>query len=111
MNETNELRPLLFALGLCAKAGALIYGVPMICEAMKKGKPVLLVLAAKDNAQNSAKRLSDRCAFYDARLVTAPVDGEALAHAVGKSARLAAVAVTDENLARLITAKLDPDQT
>ena len=80
----------------------------MICEALKKGKTVYLVLAAQDNSLNSAKRLSDRCAFYGVRLVETEVTGEALAHAVGKSARLAAVAVTDENLARLVTARLDP---
>lgn len=108
MNNTDARRPLLFALGLSAKAGALIYGTPMICEALKKGKTVFLVLAAQDNSPNSAKRLSDRCAFYGVQLVEIEVAGEELAHAVGKNSRLAAVAVTDENLARLITAKLNP---
>ena len=84
---------LLHALGLCAKAGRLITGTPMICEAMRTGRPrVYLVAAASDNAENTAKRLRDRTSFY----------GGTLSDAVGKSGRISAVAVTDENLARLV---------
>ena len=101
-------KALLFALGLCAKAGRLIFGVPMICDSLGKAKRPLLVIAASDNASNSEKRLRDKCAYYGVRLVIAPVDGETLSHAVGKSARLAAVAVTDENLAALVARSLPP---
>ena len=94
------------ALGLCAKAGKLIMGVPMIVEAIKSGKRVYAVIAPFDNAKNSSKRLHDKCTYYGVPLYTVPFDGEELAHAVGKSARLAAIAVTDEQLSRLVTAKL-----
>jgi len=94
------------ALGLCSKAGKLITGVPMICDAMSAGKAPFLVVAAGDNAKNSEKRLGDKCAYYGVRLCTLDTDGETLARAVGKTARLAAVAVTDENLCRLVLSKL-----
>ena len=103
----TEHEKLLRALGLCAKARALICGVPMICEALKaKKKTVYAVLCANDNAQNSAKRLQDRCAYYAVRLEALPFDGDALSQAIGKSGRVAAVAVTDENLWNLVSKTL-----
>ncbi len=97
---------LLQALGLCAKAGKLIYGSPMILESLRGGKKPLLVLAASDNSPNSAKRLQDKCTYYHISLVQTPVRGEALAHAVGKGGHLAAVAITDVGLCRLVERQL-----
>ncbi len=92
----------LLALGLCAKARKLIFGTPMICEALRgKGKPVL-VISASDNSPNTAKRLADKCAHYGTELLTLDADGERLAAAVGKKGKIAAVAITDENLSRLV---------
>lgn len=105
--ESGEQRQLLFALGLCARARRLIFGVPMICEALKKGKTDILVVAASDNSENSAKRLRDRCEFYNARLCVTDVDGETLASATGKGGRIAAVAVTDPNMIQLVLSKLN----
>ena len=103
----NRTEGVLRALGLCAKAGRLITGVPMICDAMRTGRAPFLVISAGDNAKNSEKRLGDKCAHYGVRLCTLEADGEALARAVGKTARIAAVAITDENLCRLVLSKLD----
>ncbi len=101
-NGRSEQKALLHALGLCARAGKLLCGVPMICEALSQNRKPFLVLCASDNAENSAKRLRDRCDFYGVRLENAKTDGETLAHAVGKTGRLAAVAVTDAQLCRLV---------
>lgn len=106
---SNANREVLFALGLCAKAGKLVYGVPMVCEALKKQKTVMAVFSAADNSANSAKRLSDRCTFYNVPLYTLCIDGETLSSAVGKSGRLAALAITDQNLCRLVLSKLSKD--
>ena len=95
-------KPLLFALGLCAKAGRTVCGVPMICEALGGRKKPVLVVSAQDNAKNSAKKLSDKCAFYGVPLILSPVTGEELARALGKTGHLAAVGVTDESLAVLV---------
>ena len=91
------------ALGLCAKARKLISGTPMICDALKAGKPkVLLVLSASDNSENTAKRLADRCSYYQVPLVLTRFDGNRLAEAIGKQSRVAALAITDEHLCRLV---------
>lgn len=100
--ESAARDALLRALGLCAKARGLIFGVPMICDALAGKHPPYLVLSAGDNAKNSAKRLRDKCAFYSVRLAICDISGEELAHAVGKTGQLAAVAVTDANLCRLV---------
>jgi len=103
----REHERLLRALGLCAKARALVTGVPMICDALKaKGKSVRGVLLASDVAENSAKRLRDRCAFYGAKLCVLPFGADALSNAIGKSGRVAAVAVTDENFWNLVSKTL-----
>ena len=107
--KSDANRNVLFALGLCAKAGKLIYGVPMVCEALKKQKTVMAVFSAADNSPNSAKRLFDRCTYYGVPLYILSVDGDTLSSAVGKSGRLATVAVTDQNLCQLVLSKLAQD--
>ena len=107
MREIYRYEKTLQALGLCAKARKLIIGTPMICEALKsKGKKPYLVLAAGDNGENTAKRLCDRCRYYGVPLVLLDADGDTLSAAIGKSGRVAAVAVTDENLCRLVKGTL-----
>lgn len=100
-NEPN-LQKLLHALGICAKARGLLVGTPIICEAMRGKTKPLLVVSAADNAENTQKKLFDKCAFYRVRIEIADVGGEQLAAAIGKHARVAAVAVTDEHLCRLV---------
>lgn len=90
------------ALGLCRRAGALICGTPMICEALRGKKAPIIVLMASDTSEGTHKKLTDKCSFYRVELVELSVDGETLARSVGKTGALAAVAVTDENLAKLV---------
>ena len=97
----------LSALGICAKAGKLISGTPLICEALKAKKQIVLVAEASDNSENTKKRLRDRCEFYGVQKVLLDCDGEALAKALGKCGRVSAAAITDEQLCRLVMAKLN----
>ena len=95
------------ALGLCAKARKLVMGVPMICEAMQKQRSrPYLVISASDNSENTQKRLRDRCDFYGVEKKRLKVDGDTLARALGKNSRISAVAITDEQLCRLVLGKL-----
>lgn len=103
----SENRELLGALGLCARAGKLIFGIPMICEALKAGGkncPVL-VLEAGDTSENSHKRIGDRCRYYDTKLIRLTVGGGELGTAVGKTTVLGAVAVTDAGMAAMVESK------
>ena len=106
-NERNDR--IQHALGLCAKARRLVIGTSMICEALRgKSKP-FLVVAASDNAANTQKKLSDKCAFYRVPLIGLPLDGEEIGCAVGKHTKVAAVAITDEQLCRLVEKTIEKD--
>lgn len=104
--EKTALQKTLNALGLCAGARRLVIGTPMICEALRKPVKPFLVLCANDNSENTVKKLNDKCAFYGVTIVTLSANGEQIAAAVGKQSRVAAVAVTDENLCRLVKGTL-----
>lgn len=96
-------------LGLAARARNVVIGVPLICTALSQGKSKAptLVLLAEDCSANTKKRITDRTAFYGTELITLPCSCEQLAHAIGKKeALVAAVGVTDQNLAAAIAAAL-----
>ena len=94
------------SLGLCAKAGKLIYGVPMIIEAMQKGKKVYLVIEASDTSDNTHKRITDKCSFYGVETIRIDADCIELSSYVGKSSMLAAVAITDEGFYKMVSKNL-----
>ena len=102
--RVNDERKLLSALGLCVKAGAAIIGVSMICDAMRGGgaKKPLLVLEASDTSENTHKRLTDKCRYYGVECIKLECGGETLAAALGKTSSLAAVAVTDGNMRKMV---------
>ena len=95
------------SLGLCSKAGKLIFGVPMIIEAMQKGKRVFLVLEAGDTSDNTHKKITDKCLFYGVEKLRLEIDGGTLASLVGKSSSLAAIAITDESFYEMIKKYFD----
>lgn len=104
MRIMSDTARLLSTIGLCVKAGKVIFGVPMICEALRKrtGNSPVIVLEAADTSENTHKRLCDKCAFYKTELIRLEVGGEQLAAAVGKSAHIGAVAITDKGLSELV---------
>ena len=77
-----------------------MHGTPLVCEALAKRKPPVLVILSEGASEATAKRITDKCRFYRVPLITVPADTGRLARAVGKSCALAAVAVTDENFAK-----------
>ena len=103
---TEQALAVLQAIGLCRKAGKVIIGTDAVCEAMRGRHKPVAVFAANDISENTEKRLRDKCTTYGVSLRVIPAGGEMLAHALGKCAKTAAVAVTDENLYRLVIEKL-----
>lgn len=104
---------LLSALGLCARARKMTFGVPMICEAMRSGErnAPKLVFEASDTSDNTHKRLSDRCRYYGVRLVRLTADSDTLSQMVGKRSTVAAVAVCDADFCRLTEQYIDFGQS
>jgi ribosomal protein L7Ae-like RNA K-turn-binding protein len=102
--DTMQTEKLLSALGLCVRAGKVIFGVPMICDALKKGganKPVLII-EASDTSYGTHKKIADKSAFYQVRTVRIDCDGATLASALGKTASLAAVAIKDKDMCKIV---------
>ena len=81
-------------------------GTPLVCEALRKKNPPVLVLMARDAAKNAEKKLTDKCSFYKVELQKIPLDTAQLAAAVGKRGLVAAVGITNEGLARAVKSKL-----
>lgn len=96
----GDEKKFLSALGLCVRAGKVIFGVPMICEAMRRGgkNTPAVVFEASDTSPNTHKRIGDKCVYYNIKHIKLSIGGEELAAALGKSAYLAAAAVTDKDM-------------
>ena len=102
--DAERIQKLLSSLGLCAKAGKIIFGVPMICEALKGGKggtPVLII-EASDTSEGTHKKIVDKSSFYQVRTVRIDCDGATLASALGKTSSLAAVAIKDKEMCKIV---------
>lgn len=96
----NDKERLLGLAGLARRAGRVIFGTPMVCDAMREKKTVCLVLEASDSSANTHKRITDRCAFYSVSHRRIDVSMGELAHALGKEGDVAVVAITDQGLAK-----------
>ena len=107
MTEQEKSRALMM-LGLCLRAGYAICGTELICNALKTGKKVpLLVIEASDTSQNTHKRISDRCAFYKTEHIRIEASSSELGKALGKTSLIAAVGITDDGFRKAIKTKLN----
>ena len=102
--KSANIKKLLSTLGLCARAGKVIYGVPMICDGMRrsKGERPVTVFEASDTSENTHKKITDKCVFYKVKHIRLDCDGASLAAALGKTSSLGAVAVTDEKMSGMV---------
>ena len=109
---TDE-KNLLGMIGMCRGAGKAIIGVPMICEQLRKrkskasadGEVDFMIIEASDTSDNTHKKLTDKCIYYNVMHVRINSTCEALGRAVGKSA-VGAVALADKNFCRAVLGKL-----
>lgn len=99
MNDILSGEKRMRLLGLCAKAGKLIFGTDMVCEALKNRKKVLLVVEAADTSAPTHKKLCNKCEYYGVKRIQVDVDTVRFGEMLGKSGALAAVGVTDPSFA------------
>ncbi len=90
-------------IGMAARAGGIASGEFAVEKAIKSQK-ACLVIVAEDASENTRKGYMDAASFYE---VPIEIFGsrEELGRAIGKAFR-AAVAVTDENLAKAVLNRL-----
>ena len=99
-DSQNNTEKLVGLLGLAARAGKLVYGTPMVCDALKDKKKIYYVFRAQGCSDNTHKRIGDRCKYYGVELIDVELDICEFARRLGKSGELAAVALTDASFAQ-----------
>lgn len=94
---------LLSTLGICRKAGKLVWGFDAVAQAVTGNKAVL-VLAAQDTSAKSVKEIRFICDKHNIKVLPIPVTMEDLWQKIGKKVRI--LAVTDDGLSHTIQSVL-----
>ena len=89
-------------LGLAMRAGKVVIGTEMVCNALPKRGRVKLVLVARDASDATKKKIRTKCEFYGVAEEESSLDTGELGRLLGKTYGPAAVAVIDEGFAREI---------
>lgn len=99
----DKVKQIYSLLGLCKKAGC-AKGGEFLCEKAVKTGMADLVIIASDSSDNTKKKFSDMCTFYEVPYYEFG-DKDSLGHSIGTEFR-ASVAVSNEGLAKKIIALL-----
>lgn len=91
-------------IGLSAKAGKVSSGEFAVEKAVKS-KAAFLVIVAKDASDNTRKKFSDMCKYYETPIIFFGTKEE-LGKVLGKEYR-ASLAISDENFAKGIEEKIN----
>ncbi len=105
MPKQNKLQGMI---GLAKRAGKVVAGTPMVCEAVRKQK-AKLVLLSENATENAKKKVQNCCDFYHIPYHITSFSTEELAHIIGKSSVIASVAVIDASFATAIDAFFSDD--
>lgn len=89
-------------LGLCARARKLSYGSQLIEDIRKK--KVFYVIICEDASDNTKKKLTDKCHFYQIDYIISLISDD-LSLAIGKDNRVA-VGIMEKGFADKIKSKL-----
>ena len=99
--ENAKCQKALSMIGLAKKAGRIVFGVPMVTEALRGGK-LSLVVYATGASENSVKRVTDKAKFYETELLGIDVTPSVLGHSIGKVGAVSAVGIADAGFAAAI---------
>lgn len=90
-------------LGLMSRARKLITGEELVVKGIQKGT-VHFVLLSEDAANNTKKKLMNKCTHYDIPYVIKG-DRHSLGRAIGKEARVV-LGITDEGFAKKLQSQI-----
>jgi ribosomal protein L7Ae-like RNA K-turn-binding protein len=91
-------------LGLANRARKVISGEELVVKEVKAGR-AKLVLLSLDASPNTAKKIQDKCSFYNTQIKFIE-NREVLGSAIGKAERVV-LAILDDGFARKLAALLD----
>lgn len=106
--EENNKKKLLSMLGMARKAGRLIIGAEQVTVGVRKNSPFVVLITA-DASENTTKKVKNCCAYYEVECKKIDVSADELSHAIGKSASITSVGVTDVNFAKAIRQYIQDD--
>ena len=98
MNKVHSM------IGLATKAGKVVSGEFAVEKAIKDGK-AFLVIIAEDASDNTKKKFSNTCQFYEVPIYFFGTKDE-LGHAIGKEMR-SSLAITDEGFTKSLIKHLE----
>lgn len=89
-------------LGLASRARKIVTGETIIAKL--RSRDISLVIVASDASDNTKKKISDKCTYYNVEYI---IDGtiDELSNAIGKSNRVA-VGIADRGFAKKIREKV-----
>lgn len=93
----------LSALGLCKRAGRLVFGFETVKNAMQKCEAEI-VFSATDLSAKTAKELAFLCETYEVEHIKTQYDMQNLGASIGKVTGI--IAVTDSGFAKMLKQKL-----
>lgn len=88
-------------LGIAKKAGRVIAGTNLVTDAVRSGsasKCPYAVFIASDVSDNTRKRITNCCTYYEVPLYDIPLTVSEVGDAIGKSGSVSAVGITDAGL-------------
>lgn len=88
-------------LGIAKKAGRVVAGTNLVTDAVRAGsssKCPRAVFLASDVSDNTRKRITNCCTYYEVPLYPIPLTIAEIGDAIGKSGNVSAVGITDEGL-------------
>ncbi|MBO7250037.1 MAG: ribosomal L7Ae/L30e/S12e/Gadd45 family protein [Clostridia bacterium] len=114
----SDEKKLLGVIGMCRGAGKAVIGTDMVCEYLRKtlekkarrsDEVDVIVIEASDTSENTHKKISDKCVYYNVKHIRLASTCEILGKAVGKRAT-AAVAIADKNFCRAVLGKINESE-
>ena len=88
-------------LGIAKKAGRVIAGTNLVTDSIRAGsvsKCPQAVFLASDVSENTRKRVTNCCTYYEVPLYQIPLTIAEIGDAIGKSGSVSAVGITDAGL-------------
>ena len=88
-------------LGIAKKAGRVVAGTNLVTDSIRSGsvsKCPHAVFLASDVSENTRKRITNCCTYYEVPLHSIPMTIAEIGDAIGKSGSVSAVGITDAGL-------------
>lgn len=86
-------------LGLSRRAGKIIIGTPLVTNSLPSGK-VKVAFYTADASQNTEKRITDKCKFYNVKCINLEIPSEEIGKMVGMKTNVCVFGVTDDNFSK-----------